>query len=113
MSRGWAARGWPGSPWPGPASGRDRFGRSERFDPLLHFDERVHRRRTPADQPDAFLTAHPRRLEFFCVFDVVSVTSLHAREVHQLPGVRGVLPTDDDDRLHLLGELARRDLALH
>src|SRR5919201_95332 len=80
------------------ASGRDRFGRSESFDPLLHFDERVHRCRAATDEPDAFLSADPRWLDLVGRLDVIRVAPLHACEVDELAGIRGVLTADDDDR---------------
>src|SRR5919201_4808169 len=79
------------------ASGRDRFGRSESFDPLLHFDERVHRCRAAADESDALLSADPRRLDLVGRLDVVRVSALHASEIDELASVRRVLTADDDD----------------
>src|SRR5438132_195771 len=46
-------------------------------------------------------------------FAAIRVPSLHLREVHQLARVRRVLAAHDDDRVHLLGELARSVLALN
>src|ERR1700694_1591184 len=81
--------------------------------PLLHFEKRVHRSRAAADQTDAGFAADPLRLKLVGVFDVIRGAPLHLRKVHELAGIRGVLPADDDDRVHLLGELARGVLPLH
>src|SRR5438067_13461475 len=79
----------------------------ERLCPLLHFEERVHRGGAAADEADAGLAADPLRAELVRAFDVIRVAALHLREVHELACVRRVLSADDDDRVHLLGELAR------
>src|SRR5688500_4619829 len=72
---------------------RGTLGR-ERLGALLHFDERLHRRRAPADEADALLACEPLRHELGRMLDVVRVAALHAREVHELTRVRGVLPSD-------------------
>src|SRR3989442_174114 len=66
-----------------------------------------------ADQTDALLPADPFRAKLVRVFDVIRVASLHLREVDELAGVRRVLAADDDDRVHLLGELACGVLPFH
>src|SRR5437773_8899507 len=90
--------------------GRDRCG--ELLGALLDLEERVHRCRATTDEPYAFLIPQPLRPQLIGVLDVIRGATLHLREVHELPRVRGVLPADDDDRWDLLGELAGRDLSL-
>src|SRR5438552_12830261 len=85
----------------------------DRLRPLLHFDERVHRRRAAADETHTRLPGEPLGSELVGMLDVIRVAALHLREVHELPRVRGVLAADDDDRPHLLGELGGRVLTLH
>src|SRR5438132_1727124 len=80
--------------------------------PLLDFEKCVHRSRATTDQADAGFAADPLGLQLVGVFDVVRVAPLHLGQVHELAGVRRVLPADDDDRVHLLGELARGVLPL-
>src|SRR2546430_9516312 len=87
--------------------------RGQLFRPLLDLEERVHRSGAAADQADARFAADPLRAKLVGVFDVIRVTSLHLREIHELARVRRVLPADDDDRVDLLGELARGVLPLH
>src|SRR5688500_12313466 len=77
---------------------RGTLGR-ERLGALLHFDERLHRRRAATDETDALLAREPGRLELRGVLDVVRLPALHAGEVHELARVRGVLAADDDDRV--------------
>src|SRR5688572_33164567 len=84
----------------------------ERFRALLHFDERLHRRRAPADEADALLACEPRRLELGGVLDVMRVASLHAGKVHELAGVRGVFAPDHDDHVRLARKLGGRVLPL-
>src|SRR6266850_7278463 len=56
-----------------PALRRDRDLVSECLDPLLHFDQRVHRRGASTDEPDALLAAQPRGLHLVGGFDVIRV----------------------------------------
>src|SRR5207237_438457 len=81
--------------------------------PLLDLEKRVHGRRAAADQADASLAAHPLWPKLVGVLDVIRVAALHLRQIHELARVRRVLPADDDDCVHLLGELARGGLTLH
>src|SRR2546428_13053667 len=68
----------------------------DRLRPLLHFDERVHRRRAAADETHARLPGEPLGSRLVGVLDVVRVAALHPRECHELTRDRGVLVPDYD-----------------
>src|SRR5260221_13839105 len=82
----------------------------ERFGPLLHFEQRLHRCRTAADETDALDAGEPPGFELGGMLDVIRGLALHAREMDDLSGIGGVLPADDDDPIGLARELGRGGL---